>query len=266
MKFNPLSAHLKEWIRHEKGMDVKTDPPIPVYGQRAEESKPQKGLVGPFEKVVGGDILWKPIDKQASMLLAKAPWWAMPPTTQTEPPQTPQKKTKKPKSHNMSPIKEDVVGVPEYESPNREYISTAGVRVKMVNGEPHMDINDIQWLICDEVSKRLPKEVAPLVRAAKDAKSIADEIIKDLGGTYESYSAKVKLWIEDIRQTRFAVVAETAAMSKSLAEIRSFFIGSDYKEQTARLEHFVDLCERLQKLKESGFLDKVADTMLRLDP
>ena len=38
----------------------------------------------------------------------------------------------------------------------------------------------------------------------------------------------------------------------------------DYKEEVARLKDFVDLCERLQKLKESGFLDSVADTMLGL--
>jgi len=31
-----------------------------------------------------------------------------------------------------------------------------------------------------------------------------------------------------------------------------------------RLSEFVDLCERLKKLKDSGFLDTVADTMIRL--
>jgi hypothetical protein len=30
-----------------------------------------------------------------------------------------------------------------------------------------------------------------------------------------------------------------------------------------RLREFVELCERLQKLKESGFLDAVADTMIK---
>jgi hypothetical protein len=53
-------------------------------------------------------------------------------------------------------------------------------------------------------------------------------------------------------------------MTNALKEVRQFFIGSDYKAEMERLSEFVALCERMQKLKDTGFLDRVADTMLNL--
>jgi hypothetical protein len=57
---------------------------------------------------------------------------------------------------------------------------------------------------------------------------------------------------------------EVSAMMKPLEDLRKFFLGADHETEVARLREFVDLCERLEKLKESGFLDTVADTMLKL--
>ena len=54
-------------------------------------------------------------------------------------------------------------------------------------------------------------------------------------------------------------------MITPLRDVREFFLGREYDQQMARLTEFVELCERLEKLKESGFLDSVAETMLRLD-
>ena len=80
----------------------------------------------------------------------------------------------------------------------------------------------------------------------------------------EKFRVDTKRYLEDIRSTRYAMVTEAAQMIGPLKEVRQFFLGGDYKEEVARLKDFVDLCERLQKLKESGFLDSVADTMLGL--
>jgi hypothetical protein len=78
------------------------------------------------------------------------------------------------------------------------------------------------------------------------------------------FSAKMKCYIEDIRQTRFAVVTEVANITKPLRDVRQFFIGPDHANEIERLREFVDLCERLQKLKANGFLDSVAETIIRL--
>jgi hypothetical protein len=50
----------------------------------------------------------------------------------------------------------------------------------------------------------------------------------------------------------------------ALKDVRQFFLGPDYEREQKRLVEFVDLCERLKRLKDSGFLDTVADTMIRL--
>ncbi len=148
--------------------------------------------------------------------------------------------------------------------PNQDYTSTSGVRVRQVGGEMVINLEDMQRVLCDEIAK-MPKETRPMVLAAQDARKIIDELTDGIGGQMEKFRADVKLYLEDIRQTRFAVVTETSNMTGPLKEVRQFFLGQDYKDQIARLREFVELCERLQKLKESGFLDKVADTMLRLD-
>jgi hypothetical protein len=50
----------------------------------------------------------------------------------------------------------------------------------------------------------------------------------------------------------------------ALKDVRQFFLNENHETEVARLKEFVELCERLQKLKASGFLDTVADTMLKL--
>jgi hypothetical protein len=50
----------------------------------------------------------------------------------------------------------------------------------------------------------------------------------------------------------------------NLREVRAFFLDKDYATELARLREFVEVCERLKLLKDCGFLDTVADTMLRL--
>jgi hypothetical protein len=70
--------------------------------------------------------------------------------------------------------------------------------------------------------------------------------------------------IDTFRAMRMTTTTEVAAMVKPLEELRKFFLGEDHQKEVDRLREFVDLCERLEKLKASGFLDTVADTMLKL--
>lgn len=208
----------------------------------------------PVEKVVGGQILWKPIDRQAALLLAKFPWYCHPPSS-AQPEPTIKTKQRKRKTMKTPTIKETT---------NRDYVSETGLHVHVLpNGEHALRLDEIQAAICEQISK-LPKETSPTVHQAEEAKKIIGELLYGIGGEMEKFRANVKVYLEDIRQTRFAVVSETSLMTKELKDVRQFFLGSDYHEQINRLREFVDLCERLQKLKQIGFLDSIADTMLRL--
>ena len=147
--------------------------------------------------------------------------------------------------------------------PGQNYVSKVGLPVTIINGQQMFRISDVQQLIIREIES-MPKETRPTVRSAEDARKIVAELVHGLGADMEKFKHDTRMYLEDIRQTRFAVVTETSQMTGQLKEVRQFFIGQDYKEQVTRLREFVELCERLQKLKECGFLDAVADTMLRL--
>ena len=147
--------------------------------------------------------------------------------------------------------------------PNQTSSTESGVKIYRINGEDMFKMEDIATMICAEIAK-LPKETRPNVKAAEDARRIIDELMQGIGGDMEKFRADTKRYLEDIRKTRFAIVTETSQMTGALKEVRQFFLGGDYKEEINRLKEFVDLCERLQILKESGFLDNVADTMLKL--
>ena len=70
--------------------------------------------------------------------------------------------------------------------------------------------------------------------------------------------------IQKLRSHRMTVVSECASMSNALEDVRRFFLGPNYEHEQKVLAEFVDLCERLKALKDSGFLDSVADMMIRL--
>jgi len=270
MKFLALQPQLDKWIENEKKRLAASGEGTPQVESSNQEQN--RRTIRPFRdnKVAGGDIIWKPIDRTAAMMLSKAPWWAQPPAAKPETKpvevETPKAKKQKRKRTHMSNrnIVESGGVIAGSGGPNDDFISTAGLRITRINGEDFIHMDSAQQFLAAEIAK-LPKETRPNVLAAQDARKIIEELLNGIGSDMERFNASTKQYLTDIRQTRFAVVTETAQMTKELKDVRQFFLGSDYKEQIERLREFVDLCERLKKLKDSGFLDSVADTMLRLD-
>jgi hypothetical protein len=216
------------------------------------------------EIIAGGDIKWKPVDRQASLLLAKAPWWAFAPA---------EKQTVKTnKQTKMKPAIENINGVRQTigdaDSDTKQAVKELEIKPPYCGVDAHgwnvVDTEKLKALIAEEVIKKMPEKMSPAVSAARDARKIMDEMLLGIGDDLVRFRASIRAHCVEIQQTRYFMVAETAKIAGPLREVRQFFLSSDYKEEVARLSQFVDLCERLQKLKESGFLDKVADTMLTL--
>ena len=156
-------------------------------------------------------------------------------------------------------IPNDGIAMPK----NHSFVSTSGIRVQMVDGQPQFNMDDVQAMLCEE-AKKLAKETRPIVREAQDARAVVTELLHGIHGEMEKFHKDTKRYFEEIRQVRFAIVKETNEIIEPLKDVRKFFMGSEYKEEQARLREFVELCERLNALKQSGFLDSVADTMLNL--
>lgn len=266
IKFNRLlKDHLSAWEAKETLPALVKDTP------QKQESTPEDATFRRTEKVVGGVILWKPVDRQAAKMLAKSPWWAKPPQAASIPvcSQTPVRNKPKKRNHNMhGVIKESGFGVRADEEPvpkNGSYVSQVGLKVHMKNGEAFFEIDEVNALLVRQIES-LPKLSNPNVVAAQDARKIIDELLRGIGTDMEKFKSETKIHLDDIRNTRFAMVTESSHIVSSLREVRQFFMGPDYKDEISRLKEFVDLCERMQKLKSSGFLDQIADTMLRLSP
>jgi hypothetical protein len=83
-------------------------------------------------------------------------------------------------------------------------------------------------------------------------------------GPWAEYQKFIKASLAEIREERIAFGSEIRLLMSGLKEVRQFFLEDSYETQINRLHEFVDLCERLKALKESGFLDAVSDTILKL--
>lgn len=70
--------------------------------------------------------------------------------------------------------------------------------------------------------------------------------------------------LNEVRMTRMALDTETKQTLAACADVRKFFLSADHEKEIARLKEFIELCERLKKLKADGTLDALADTILKL--
>jgi hypothetical protein len=175
-----------------------------------------------------------------------------------------EKQTNKQKYNNI--MKHEITNVPA--NPEHEgdtvMIGDTVVKGHRVNGELLFKVEDMREVLMKWASD-LPKQTEnAILPRAEDARKAVNELLDRLGMDMGDFRKLTKEFIEDIRQSRFTIVAEASTMSKSLREVRQFFIDKDYKEEITRLREFVELCERLVALKQNGTLDAITDTILKL--
>ena len=135
------------------------------------------------------------------------------------------------------------------------------------DGNPLIDMDKMApevaaWAI--STAKTIPNTMSDLVKETEDAKIALRSAVDGIGSDVEALKPIKKQMIDELRGLRMTTVTEVSSMMRALEDIRKFFLGSDHDKEVARLREFVDLCERLQKLKESGFLDTVADTIIKV--
>lgn len=146
---------------------------------------------------------------------------------------------------------------------DRTYTSVAGIKIVLINNEPHFPVEELGVMMKQTIKEILPPLMSK-IQEADDARRTIMTLTEGIGALIKQFKTDSDAWVGDIRNSRFTIVSETAAVTKSLAEVRKFFLGSEHREEMSRITEFVDLCERLQKLKASGFLDAVADTLIKL--
>lgn len=139
--------------------------------------------------------------------------------------------------------------------------------LKDENGNPLLNVNRIdEWLRNKslEMIKDAAERIGIFTAECSKANECLESEFKSTGLLVSHAKEMKKEVIETFRSMRMTTTTEVAAMIKPLEDLRKFFLGDDHQKEMDRLKEFVDICERLEKLKKSGFLDTVADTMLKL--
>lgn len=201
-------------------------------------------------RVVGGVYRPLPIDKAAAMLVSKSPWFFHPPQSESAP--TPIKESAK------MPEKQ-----PEGYTEVCMQIGRQTIFPTMHNGELMYSVDDMAKALIAH-AKTVNPELEKLSMSAADCRSLIDESVLNVGRAIEDFDRATKDAYGRVRMQRQAIVTDCAQMTTALRDVRQFFLGPDFDREQKRLAEFVELCERLKSLKDSGFLDTVADTMIRL--
>jgi len=105
------------------------------------------------------------------------------------------------------------------------------------------------------------EELVARITDARRALDIAASTIKEVWPKCRDESDAA---LKDLRMLRMALDGEVGLILRQLKDVRQFFLGADHEVEMVRLKDFVDTAERLQALHKSGFLDNVADVMLKL--
>lgn len=103
-----------------------------------------------------------------------------------------------------------------------------------------------------------------IVERAKAATEAIDHLANNVKRSWMDCEKEITDAIKAARTKKFLVKTEMNSMLNQFKDVRKFFLADCHDEEVEKLERFVELCERLEKLKKSGFLDSVADTILKL--
>jgi len=198
------------------------------------------------ENVEAGIFRPIPVNKPAAMLLAKAPWY-----------------NKAPKGKKMSSNTETTVVAT---TPKKQIMGDVDVTEAMdiSTGSPLYDMDKVAECFIKHIEEKFPAKKRDLARALLESGEVIDENMRTISSRMDGLQDVMSVAKKYLMSDRMTIVTECSKMTNALKDIRMFFLGKEHQEEVNRLEEFVSLCERLQKLKASGFLDDVADTMLKL--
>lgn len=234
---------------------------IPEPAPKPDPDPIQIQFFSPSEKkqhVVGGDIIRTPIDRTAAMVIAKAPWWAQPPQEQFQPIDF---KPVKPEPVKPKPKKKQRMS----ETPTQHKIHHPGQSPGIVITNKDNDVLNAEMAMgAVRSGTKSITEADQLVAKALDARAALDVMADTWKKSWLDFVDESDQRLAWLRQTRMAFDTETRVLMASLRDVRQFLSDPKHDGEIAKLKEFVDLCERLQTLKSSGFLDTVADTLLKL--
>jgi hypothetical protein len=228
------------------------------------------------------EINWKPIDKVAARVVAKAQWYEMPPNvrktekTETDQAEKRQPETRKAISHSrqradLSKVEQATSSndkTMREEQPTKARLSTK--RMLMPDSgrvEEVFNVKEANVVATDLKTKEMKAHVEnteTLVQRAQDAADAMEFLLQNIQKPHAEYTEWIKTQLDGIRQSRMALENETRLMMLQFKEVRKFFLEETYEEEIARAYRFLNLCKEFKKLQDDGTLELLSDTILKL--
>lgn len=121
--------------------------------------------------------------------------------------------------------------------------------------------------LATEAIKRTADSLAgirKLVDEAMDARAALDILCDYWKKEWMDFMEQSDQRLRELRMARMAFEVETKVLMASLKDIRQFFLDKNYEDEMRRMKDFVAVCYQMQELKKSGFVDTIADTLIKL--
>ena len=118
--------------------------------------------------------------------------------------------------------------------------------------------------VVDNHTKNGANYAHEMTNKVNDAVEAMNKLRSDFTAEFKMFQDESKKAIHDIREIRIALGGETKQIMGELGDVRKFFLDDRHEHEMKTLREMVELCERLEYLHQKGFLDAVADVILKL--
>jgi hypothetical protein len=124
--------------------------------------------------------------------------------------------------------------------------------------------HDLAQKLIKKTDRLLNQEIDLAIRA-NEARELLDWSVNNIETSWLDWMDSANAALKDVTMLRMAIERETKFALTAAKDVREFFSGAAHEQQISRLKEFVETLERLKRLRDDGFLDAVADTILRME-
>lgn len=112
--------------------------------------------------------------------------------------------------------------------------------------------------------EQMKEEISVLNGEVSEARDTVRALANEVAALANVIEPQLLDCITRTRSARMAIVTELRQSLDAMRDVRKFFLESDYRTEMERLEQFIAVARELEALKQSGVLDALCDTAIRL--
>lgn len=123
----------------------------------------------------------------------------------------------------------------------------------------------VAGMVVSETDKS-KERIIELEERFKASTKFLDEATEQINDSWVKWLRESKTYLEEVRTWRLAVEREHKSGIQSCRDALDFLGTEETQSKMAAFRELIELSERLKVLKESGFLDSLVDTLIKIKP